>query len=78
MVHDRRLPTPLLWNVRIVDRPPREQATVEIEDGRIITIGDARGDPPAGALDCGGRTVCVESNSVVVPRTLPPKRCVDS
>ncbi|TML85203.1 MAG: amidohydrolase family protein [Actinobacteria bacterium] len=57
MVHDRRLPTPLLWNVRIVDRPPREQATVEIEDGRIITIGDARGDPPAGALDCGGRTL---------------------
>ena len=45
----------VLWNARLGDG--REQASILIADGRIAEIGDADGEPPAGALDLDGRTV---------------------
>ena len=45
----------LLWNARLADGP--EHAFLAIADGRIVDVGIAAGDPPAGALDLGGRTV---------------------
>jgi imidazolonepropionase-like amidohydrolase len=50
----------LLWNVRLVDGrdvAPRDGAAVEVAAGRIAAITDARGEQPAHALDCGGRTL---------------------
>jgi imidazolonepropionase-like amidohydrolase len=50
----------LLWNARVIDGrggPPLEHATIAIADGRIASIGEARGDPPPGAVDVAGRTM---------------------
>ena len=52
--------TLLLWNARLIDGragPPVDRATVTILDGRIATIGEARGDPPPDAIDLGGLTL---------------------
>ena len=49
-----------LWNARIVDPPTGrvvERATVAASDGRITEVAEVSGDPPAGAIDVGGRTV---------------------
>jgi imidazolonepropionase-like amidohydrolase len=48
------------WNARLVDGrggPPVERASLTVEDGRIATIEAATGDPPADAIDLGGRTL---------------------
>jgi imidazolonepropionase-like amidohydrolase len=34
-----------------------EQATILIQDGRIVEIAEASGDAPEGALDLAGKTV---------------------
>jgi imidazolonepropionase-like amidohydrolase len=49
-----------LWNARLIDGRggvPVERASVGIEDGRIVAIGTANGDPPPGAIDLLGRTL---------------------
>jgi imidazolonepropionase-like amidohydrolase len=49
-----------LWNARLIDGrggAPVERVSVEIEDGRIVAIGTADGDPPPGATDLRGRTL---------------------
>lgn len=50
----------ILWNARLVDgrgTPARDGVVVTVTDGRIAEIGDARGEPPSGALDLAGKTL---------------------
>ncbi len=52
--------TVTLWNARLVDGrggAPVERASLTIGDGRIVAIGSASGDPPAGAVELAGRTL---------------------
>ena len=54
--------TLLLWNARLIDGrggPPVEAATIAVDvgDGRIASIGTARGDPPVDAIDLAGLTL---------------------
>jgi imidazolonepropionase-like amidohydrolase len=54
--------TVLLWNARLIDGrggPPVEATSVAVTlaDGRIATIGTARGEPPADAIDVAGMTL---------------------
>ena len=54
--------TVLLWNARLIDGrggPPVEAASIEVTmaDGRIASIGTARGDPPDDAIDLAGLTL---------------------
>jgi len=54
--------TILFWNARLIDGhggPPVEAATVEVNlaDGRITSIGTARGESPADAIDLAGLTM---------------------
>jgi imidazolonepropionase-like amidohydrolase len=45
----------VLWNARLLERS--EPAFVAVSDGRIAEVGAAAGDPPAGSVDVGGRTL---------------------
>jgi imidazolonepropionase-like amidohydrolase len=54
---DGRIDRLLLWNVRIVDAPVREQAVVELAGGLIAAVGEASGAAPEGARDCAGLTL---------------------
>ena len=45
----------VLWNARLVDG--RDRASLVVADGRIVEVGIAAGDPPAGAIGLAGRTV---------------------
>jgi imidazolonepropionase-like amidohydrolase len=50
----------ILWNARLLDgrgTPARDGVVVTVTDGRIAEIGDARGEPPSGALDLAGKTL---------------------
>ena len=48
-----------LWGARLVDgRGIRhEPGIIQVEEGRIASIGPAQGTPPSGAIDLAGRTV---------------------
>ena len=50
----------VLWNARLLDgrgAQPRDGVAVTVTDGRVAEIGDARGEPPSGALDLAGLTL---------------------
>jgi imidazolonepropionase-like amidohydrolase len=50
----------ILWNAHLLDgrgTQARDGAAVTVTDGRIGEVGDARGDPPSGALDLAGKTL---------------------
>jgi imidazolonepropionase-like amidohydrolase len=49
-----------LWNARLVDGQgggARDGVAVAVADGRIASVGDARGEKPPDALDLAGRTL---------------------
>lgn len=50
----------ILWNARLVDGRgggARDGVTVTVADGRIESVGEARVEPPPGAIDLAGRTL---------------------
>lgn len=52
--------TVTLWNARLLDGqggPAVDGASVTIEDATIVAVGEARGAPPADAIELGGRTL---------------------
>ncbi len=65
----------VLWNVRLVDGrggSPLERASITLGGGRITGVDSSAGEPPAGALDLGGRTVLpglIDAHSHVTSET---------
>ena len=52
--------TVVLWNARLLDGlggAPIDRAAISIEEGRILSVGRASGEPPPGAIDLAGRTL---------------------